>query len=342
MANKEWISESQARLLRRDGIIICSYTPQADSPEYYALHRRCMDGDAEIEEYVLTLEDNPYIPKSAKESLYNDLKDDPDELAVRYYGNHATESRLVYPSYKIETHGVDPFDIPSDWMRFMVVDPGARFQCALFFAIPPERDQVHLYHELYKQNAHAGDLAEHVADITGEWKFETFILDYQAGRQRPMGHSNTIADHYMEEFKNHGLSSRVSGCGFEYGSDNVPGREQSLKRWLRYRVDGRPLLRVHRGKTPKFDQQMKNRYYKKQDPTKREDRQLHDTVDCAEYAAAHFDMCVGITEHGLFYNSPEAVVSMKKSAYQAWMEFEKKEWKMMGPHGDSVNLGPSR
>jgi hypothetical protein len=46
LENKKWITESQARLLKRDGIMIASYTPQNSTPEYYALHQRAERGDA--------------------------------------------------------------------------------------------------------------------------------------------------------------------------------------------------------------------------------------------------------------------------------------------------------
>jgi hypothetical protein len=339
LENKAWLSESRARLLRRDGIMIASYTPQSSTPEYFELHQRAVAGDSDVEEFHLTLEENPYITKVAKKALYDDLKSDPDELAVRYYGHYAIKGRQVYPQYSADAHAVEPFEIPPDWMRIVAIDPGAQYQTAVFIAIPPLVDEVHVYNELYLLNSNAYSLACEMKKILGDYMAEAFIIDYHGGKQRPMGYSNTVADHYEHEFGRAEISSRATGHGFIWGSDNVTGREQSVKRWLRNDDRGRPLIRIHVGMATVLDRQMRSRFYKKGDPGKRDDRMPHDTVDCLEYLAAFFDICIGQTKFGLFHELPQRISPTTTKQYKAFMEMEKFYKKVGNRHKVSISLG---
>jgi len=321
--NKNWITESQARLLRRAGIMVASFTPQASTPEYFDLHRKAVNKTGGIEEFQLTLEANPYISKKAKKQLYDALKHDPDELAVRYYGKYAIKGRQCYPEFTKEMHCVEDFEIPSDWMKIVAIDPGARFQTCTYMAIDPECESVHVYDETHMEGGNARMLAEEIKNKLGDTKAEVFIIDYRGGIQRPMGYSNTVADHYQNEFENIGLESRLSGTGFTYGSDNVSGREQSLKRWMRPGEDSPPIIKLHRDCTMKTQDQLINRYYSKTDPSKREERVTHDLVDVLEYACAYFDVCIGKNPAGLYYEAPDRVDPRQSKTFKAYKELDK-------------------
>lgn len=339
LENKAWLSESRARLLRRDGIMIASYTPQSSTPEYFELHQRAVAGDEDVEEFHLTLEGNPYVSARAKQKLYDDLKSDPNELAVRYYGQYAIKGRQVYPGFSEDIHCIPATKVPDDWMVIVAVDPGAQYQTAVFSAIPPEADEIHIFNELYLLNSNAYSLACEIKKILGNYKAEAFIIDYHGGKQRPMGYSNTVAEHYEHEFARAEIESRSTGHGFIWGSDNVSGREHSIKRWLRNDDRGRPLIRFHEGMTPVLVRQLKSRFYKKNDPTKRDDRMPHDTVDCLEYIAAFFDTCIGQTKYGLFHQIPERVSPKTTKQYKAFMEMEKFYKKVRNKHRTSISLG---
>tara|TARA_R110000803_G_scaffold205530_4_gene272290 strand:+ start:10698 stop:12449 length:1752 start_codon:yes stop_codon:yes gene_type:complete len=338
LENKSWITESKARLLKRHGIMIASYTPQASTPEYFDLHRRVLSGDASVEEFSLLLDENPYIPLAAKKELYNDLKDDPDELDVRYFGKYAIAGRMVYSEWSMDMLGIEPFEVPDDWMRIMVVDPGARYQAALFAAVSPEAESIHLYREMHLQNKTAKDVAAAVNEETGKNKFEVFIIDYRGGRQTAMGHSDTIADHYSEELAALGVQSRVSGSNFVWGSDQVRGRELSLKRWIQPVGKGKTILRVHLGKCPKLCKQVESRYYDKRNPGKRDDKITHDLVDCLEYLAAYFDDYKGRTDSGLYWELP--VEAKKKKTSMETYKKRKAARDRLKPKNQGMTFGP--
>lgn len=323
MENVKWIPEGLARLTEREGLFIASFTPQAATPEYFEMHQKVVEGVEGYDEFELLIEDNPYISDKAKRDFYNRLKHDPDELAVRYYGRWAILGRKVYPTYDARVHGVTPFDPPDNWMRVMAVDPGSVIQAAMLAAIPPPAEdevdaqqpaeevddyapppkkqptgtptEIHFYGEVLHRAGTARTFAEACKSAMGNHAFEVFIIDKKAGDQTSMGRGNTVADHYSEEFARLGISSRRTRTGFFFGSPDVTARELSLKSWLEHGPNHPPTLKVHVDALPHFDAHMKNRYYKKSDPTKRETRTEHDLTDCAEYIAAFFDQ-------GLYYH----------------------------------------
>jgi hypothetical protein len=338
--NLKWLPELQARLVDRDGILLASFTPQASTPQYFDLHTRIVNGDANIDEFSLLIEDNPYLPEKAKQELYNDYRHDPDELAVRYYGAWAITQRRIYSSYDPDQHCIEPCQIPDDWMRILAVDPGTRFSGCLFLAVPPEEHEVHAYAEVFLRNSDAQKFAEAVEPYIKGFQFETFIIDRKAGEQQPMGFSNTVAEHYFEEFGRRGLSSLRTKERFEFGSSHVDGREYSLKRWLNA---GPPLLRIHRGRCTHLDRQIRNRFYDKNRADKREERTEHELVDCLEYGCAWFDKFKDDPEHpyGLYYRTPRPAEEQQDDDAKVHDYFlrKKREREARG-RVHSIRLGP--
>ena len=196
---------------------------------------------------------------------------------------------------------------PDNWMRVLAIDPGTHKAGALCAAIPPEKSSIHVYAEIMLANADAHKLGSEVAQMMGPNLFHTFIIDFRAGRQTPMGFSKTVAEHYAAVFFELNLESYVSGHGFEWGSDNVEGRELSLKKLMRSRGHLPPLLKVHRNLV-QLDRQLTSFFYKKNDPTKRDDRgKVLELVHCLEYIAGYF-------EDGLFYEPPVPVKKRSKAS----------------------------
>ena len=323
-----------------------------------------MSHEPNIEEFKVLLEDNPYIPAQARVNLYNSLKHDPDNLAVRYYGDWAILGRKVYQMYDPEVQGVPAFEPPEDWMRILAIDPGTSAAAAIALAVPPpakvedeqEIDEdgevkvkakqagfpteIHCYKEIFLKNATAAQFAQAVKGITGNHKWEVFVIDHNGGRQRPMGHSYTIAEHYHAEFKRLGIQSRLSEHSFEWGSNETHGRELSLKRWMMPDPSGKTILKIHEGLTF-LDQQLKNRYYKKTDPTKREERTQHDVVDALEYGCAYFDNWRPVCFSGLYYHKPEKVEGGPLTPYDIFLKYKKDEQrKNRLQAGRGLSLGP--
>jgi hypothetical protein len=93
------------------------------------------------------------------------------------------------------------------------------------------------------------------------------------------------------------------------------------------------------GQVTELSKQLRKRFYDKKDPRKREMRVKHDLVDTAEYIAAYFDFCLGLTKHGLFYESPVRASPKMTETYKAYLESEKYFRKASGRDRRGITLG---
>lgn len=311
---QRWYPETRARLVDTDGMFIWTATPEGATHQLLALHEAMESGTEGIEEFNLSLEDSPFMTRAAKRAFYDGLS--PDEREVKYYGKFAILGFKTYPTYSLQTHGVDPFDIPKDWMRLLAIDPGARGG-VLFGAVPPDASSLDIFGELTLPNASADVLAERIAQRTNGYKWETFIMDGHAGKQTPMNFDHRVVDHWRKAFEKHGLQSRLTQYGFQYGSDNTAARVLSVKKLLQdVSADGKTKIRFHRGCVPMLDHQMRHRIYKP-DMERRDDRTQHDMVDALEYLAAFFDAT------GIYYEAPVKIAAVDSASKKIKQHFDK-------------------
>lgn len=319
LLSKEWLPETLPRLVARDGIFIWSLTPQASTPQAYGLHRRHEDGDPDVAEFTLLIDDNPYYSEESKRALFTSLAAlGDDELAVRWFARWAIQGRAVYPMYDTSKFAVTQFEIPDNWMLVAAIDPGAQTAAALFGAVPPQGNEIHIFAELIVRNQDAKEFAKRFRAIQNGRHFEVFIMDQKGGGQTSMGRNDRVCDHYRKEFQDANvMPSRLSGTGFVWGSSVTDAREMSVKGFM---SAGR--LKMHSGAAFNLDRQIKNRYYDKNNPRRREARTEHDLVDCLEYMVAFFD------ESGIYYRPPPKPRStLTRHDFAVYNSFLKKQKK---------------
>lgn len=294
--NKHWLGESLRGLVQREGVFVWSYTPQASTPQAFELSRRAAAGEEDISLFFLSIEDNPYLTDKAKRAFYRDCAaEGPEALAIKWYGKDAIAGRMVYPTYDLDVHGIEAREIPANWMRVAAIDPGTRFAAVVFGAVPPTASHVEIYAEIVVENKDAFALGQAFQRISGIHHFEAYIIDKKGSQPRAPGRSigDSTADHYRREFKRAGVRPNHLGTdGFIFSNPDCQSRELTLKGMLTNKT-----IRFHRGQTNRLDRQIKNRYYDKNNPTRREMRTEHDLVDALEYVAAFF-------ENGVYYNPP--------------------------------------
>jgi len=307
----------------------------------------------DVEEFRLTMSGNPYLDEEEKRKVLKALS--PEERLARDLGEFQFNRILMYPTFHIDTHGVpvlrslgDPsnrddyeseFDwvlrnkqVPTDWTRYMVVDPGNTLCAVLFAAVPPPQfgDYVLLYDELYIRNCDPTKFGIAVHGKAASYSFRAFIMDEHMGRSRH-GRHNTLKQVYSHELKVRGIASETTGSWFIAGSDDVPGRCAIVRQWLNVRDSGPPKLRVLRGMCPNLEREF-NRYKKEitksiitDKPAKGED----DLMNCLEYLAAY----------GPAYYPPVPAAKPKNPALVFREEWLEEKRRRLG--GDSVMLGPS-
>lgn len=283
----EWYPELSARLVDRHGKFIWSATPQAATEHLYEMHRRALEGDRLVEEFVMLLAANTSISQQDKLDFIQKMS--PEERRIRIEGEFAIVGHLVYPEYSKHVHTCDWFRIPDNWTRLLAIDPGRQICSVLFAAIPPDERHVYFYDEAYIRQCDAQKLGQVLRDKIGGDRFHVFLIDGHAARVSEMGSGLTVESQYIEELKRHKLRSATNGYGFTWGCDDPDAGILAFRSWLRIRPDGSTRLRILRGACPNFENEIDRYHYQKvrgqltDKPLKAHDH----LMDCARYIAAY-------------------------------------------------------
>jgi hypothetical protein len=334
-----WYPEMQARLLDRRGKFFWSATPEAGTDQLFDLHERAEkerhERDKSIEEFVLRLAENPHVGAAEKRELAESLTD--EQRFIKIEGEFLHQSFKMYPEFSLVTHVVPYQEIPPDWCRFMVVDPGHQVCAVLFAAVPPPGvgDRLFLYDELYIQYCDAEKFAGQVAQKVIGQSFEAFLIDGHAGRITPMAGGKNVEQQYSEALKKHKVRSRRTGSGFIWGSDDVDAGVLAVRSYLRV-AEGGPRLRVLADKMPNFLYEIK-RYHKKKErkviTDKPDQKKENHLMDCLRYLSAFRPV----------WRKPEKVKGPDRGAMKAFKEIKKRRRDLMqqGIQNTGVRFGPA-
>lgn len=93
--------------------------------------------------------DNPNLPEDYLEQF--------DGLPKHWYdrfvlGSHDVFVGQIFTDWNPDVHVVDPFYIPSEWERWMCIDPGIRHEGAVSWCARDEHDNVYYYREHLEAN----------------------------------------------------------------------------------------------------------------------------------------------------------------------------------------------
>jgi hypothetical protein len=265
--NENWYPELSARVLDRKGKGWWSATPQICSQQLYDLHVRSEDGDVNVAEFVVLLEDNPHMGQTEKDKLYANLATD-EERRVRIKGEFALTGFKVYPEYSKSIHGIDmDGPCPADWSKYVIVDPGRQVCAVLFGAVPPpahpHADCVILYDELYLRQCDAVKFAEAMKEKSIGTAYEVFLIDSHASRVTEMGSGMCVEVQYSKALHERGVKCRRTGSGFTWGADDPKAGQTAVHNWLRIREDGTTKLRVVKGRLPHFEWEIERYHFRR-------------------------------------------------------------------------------
>lgn len=262
LENKAWPRELQRGLVKRNGSLIYTATPQSSSQWLFQAYRSAHAPEADkrlIESFHLHVKDNIYISDQARRDFYEQLQTDHDRR-VCWDGEFALGEAVVYPEFTRERHVIPSREIPKDWSRWLVVDPGVTVCAVVFLAVPNPKNakgdvtpfwhERHIYDELYLKRCSAAKFGDAVRDKCGEFAsggFAGFVIDGRMGRQSQMGSGRTVEFEYAEALRERGVWSRYTGSGFHRGSDDIKAREEALRGWFSppYHDEPTPILRIH-------------------------------------------------------------------------------------------------
>lgn len=337
ITDEEWHPEMVARILDRRGKGLWSATPQAGTERLYELHeiaeRETAEGEPNptVSEFVILLAENPHIGEQEKKEFAASLSE--EEAEVRIGGQFVVQSRRVFPEFRMEVHGWEAIEIPHDWTRFAIVDPGRQICAVLFAAVPPPElgDYCYLYDELYIPNASAELFGIKMGQKAGSQAFEAFVIDSHGARLSDIGSGRSVEWHYTRALRKYKVRSHLTGHGFFLASDDVDGTLEAARDWLRPREDG-PKLRVLKGKCPNFEWEVKRYRYKAVNgitTDKPEDRGRVHLMACLRYLAAYRPK----------YRRPPAGLRRASPAVAALRAKEKR--RRARAREEAVNLGPA-
>jgi len=271
--DERWIPESLARIVDRRGKFCWSAMPHSTNNALLSMKERAeasteaLGDKSSIRLFRLRFLDNPYLDAEEKRlSIERWAASGDDVLRMRAEGDFTVDSILVYPSFDMSIHGYDRSllpggQVPPDWCRYAVVDPGHAVTAVLLAAVPPSEECWLVYDQLYLRQSNALVFGEQFAKKVAGQHFHAFLIDAHGGRLRDIGSGRLPVEQYTEQLAKRGIRSQITGSSFLAGCDDVIARCESTRAALHIRPSGSPTLRVLRGAVPDLEREIK-RYRK--------------------------------------------------------------------------------
>ncbi len=346
--NENWVPEMQGRIVDRRGRLCWSAMPHSTNNALIGLKERAEEQEAlhgeksAIRLFKLRFLDNPYLNETEKQkSIARWAAIGPDVLRQRAEGDFITDSVLMYPNFDMSIHGfnreeLENGQIPSNWTRYAIIDPGHTVTAVLFVAVPPDESMFLLYDQLYLRQCNASVFGEKFQEKVRDHHFHAFIIDAHGARIRDIGSGRLPSEQYTEQLIQRGIRSEITGSSFLAGCDDIPARTEATRVSLHIRAKtGTPLLRVLKNAVPDLEREIK-RYRKKVNyvsgvavvtdaPNTRGECHI---VQCMEYLCAYRPR----------YHEPPA----RPESEPWWVKWLDRRKKRLGEEeGGYVNLGPT-
>ena len=130
------------------------------------------------------LSDNPYLSSGGDyEAMLLSLPEQQRRQLLE--GDWDIKEGAAFTEFNRDIHVVEPFHIPSNWVKFRACDYGyGSFSGVLWFAVAPS-EQLIVYRELYVSKILATDLAEMILDLeAGDGNIKYGVLDSSLWHKR--------------------------------------------------------------------------------------------------------------------------------------------------------------
>ena len=187
------LAECLARIVTTQGWIILTFTPvsgvgwwfdrifkpaqeglNAWHAFQFPLATRDLENEAEFEV------GDALVPHLTREQIVEFASEypDPDERAIRIFGEVKGRQGLVYKQYRAQVHRIPRFDIPPDFELWGGLDPGYHGFAAVIGAIDP-MNRLYICEEYFSQGQTTKDrfkaLAERVKNVRNERDWERLV-----------------------------------------------------------------------------------------------------------------------------------------------------------------------
>ncbi len=173
------LAECLARIVTQRGSIILTFTPVSgvgwwfdriwipaqeglNSWEAYVMPLATHDPDNEAEFHV----GEPLVPHLTRDQIVEFASEypDPDEQAIRIFGEVRGRQGLVYKQYRANIHKIPAFSIPNNFDLWGGLDPGYHGFAALIGAMDP-MERVYIAKEYFSQQETTQDRFEALSKV---------------------------------------------------------------------------------------------------------------------------------------------------------------------------------
>lgn len=174
------MQEMEARLMDRNGFFAGSMTPLVPQPW---LEERVATLPDEDDIFYADLNDN----RKSRGGYIDDKEIDlmiakwPEEVKeTRIKGHFAAFLGAVYKTFNRRTHVCEPFDIPSHWERYRVIDWGFNNPFVCLWLARDKDKQWYVYNEHYVSQQTLKFHAERIKSISGRERYHATWADHDA------------------------------------------------------------------------------------------------------------------------------------------------------------------
>lgn len=139
--------------------------------------------DEDIECFIATIFDNPYLDKEEVERIEAKYYD--EEKEARLKGRFVEFAGLIYKEFDRNIHLVKRFTIPKHWTRIRGLDPGVNNPTAcVWWAVSPDNEH-YIYDEYYATDLNVEANATAIKARTGLDKISVTYIDPSACNRNP-------------------------------------------------------------------------------------------------------------------------------------------------------------
>lgn len=110
----------------------------------------------------------------------------------------ARRGGLVFPTFSPGTHCIPPFEIPEEWPKYRVIDPGFRNACACAWFTVDWDGNLIMYRELYKTGWSVEALTQGIKAVSLREKYQYTMIDPSAFAKTLAGGGRSVADLFIQ------------------------------------------------------------------------------------------------------------------------------------------------
>ncbi|MBM3273874.1 MAG: hypothetical protein FJZ00_01880 [Candidatus Sericytochromatia bacterium] len=195
----------------------------------------------------------------------------------------ARRGGLVFSIFSPDRHCIPPFDVPEEWPKYRVIDPGFRNACACAWFTVDYDGNMLLYRELYKQGWKIEALASSIKALSARERYEMTLIDPSAFAKTLAGGGRSVSDLFIEN------GVPVSPA---YRASHKKDQFFPLNELLVPRENGEPCFKVFNSCETFIAEMLQYRWkearddgFEPEEPVKVDDH----LIDCVLYMAAALD-----------------------------------------------------